>query len=139
MKKIRKLNLSPGQLLTCDEQDAIVAGKTRSQHHEGECRCQWDVSTFHMIYYYFLDTPEQSDIALAKSKREEAEQLQLYTPIMNQDRIQRLLREAAALEKVDRTEDYTEIHEAMFDPDTRKLKGHKTPTICYPNSIGCYQ
>ena len=139
MKKIRKLNLSPSQLLTCDEQNAIMAGKTCELVRYGTCRCEWNVADSHIYNFVYVYTPTNDDLEEAKRKKEEAESLSKEDHNRYKNRIDKLLEEASKLETTDLVNYYEETHAAIFDPITHKKTGHKSPTIRYPNSIGLYQ
>lgn len=63
MKRIRQLNLSTEQLLTCDEQNAIVAGFT-DDFKTGEETCNCKHNEFHKFFvyhYYNRDKKEQEE------------------------------------------------------------------------------
>jgi hypothetical protein len=62
MKTIRQLNLSTAQLLTCDEQDAIVAGSTRTEvGRYGYCYCSWNGNHSHKETIIYEITPDTMD------------------------------------------------------------------------------
>ena len=69
MKTIRKLNLSTEQLLTCDEQNAIVAGfKHDIKTSEEFCSCKYgEYHKFYVHHYYSRDKQEQEQFDKAAS------------------------------------------------------------------------
>lgn len=136
MKKIRQLNLSTEQLLTCDEQNAIVAGVRECRKNNGilerigRCDCSYPNKLFHteiLMYYYYATQDEEKQAAILDIAADMARDSKNY------DLANKLERDVDYLTMTEEEQYGVEVFAAKIDLKTLSCNGqHIEPPTFIP-------